>query len=261
MNAYVIAGIVLIALGTLVMTFGSNKSSAESQKEILDKFEETQQKIEKAKGSTDSDKGKEEIEQIENEFNEWASEFINNRERRKLELEKKDLDIKGNRVALSAKWKPQFETFFSSIRKIIDVYNKQAGTTITYDIVKLPENIFDPSVEDYEAKIKFRSDVIWLINVAPASALADKHMPNIKISILDKESIAFENNSSILNTKDAFSIIVKDDSTSKQNPIILIVKYKNDRYNMKNIPEDYEVKDGVFKELAKDLVGNQLLQL
>lgn len=262
MNSYIIGIFVLIVgtgLGTYLMYVGSGQSSAASQKELMDKIEETRQEIAEAKDSTNPDK--QEIEKIENEFNSWANEFVKNKDLKKLELEKENINTEGSRIALSAKWKPQLDTFLSSIRNIIDAYNRQAGASITYDINKLPENIFDPSAEEYEAKIIFKPDIIWLINIAPASALAEKQMPSLTVSIFDQKTKNYKDISSMLNTKDVFGILIRDDSTFNPNPIILIVKHKNDRYSMKNIPQEYEVKDDTFKELAKDLVESQLLQL
>ncbi|MCC9137157.1 hypothetical protein ACFSKU_20875 [Pontibacter silvestris] len=120
MNIYIVIGILIIAIGTFIMYVGSGKSSDKSQKEILEKFEETQHKIDALKSSPNTNS--KEIAKIEDEFNEWANDFIKTKDLKKLDLEKKGLDVKSNRIVLSSKWKPQLDSFFSSLKSMIDVY-------------------------------------------------------------------------------------------------------------------------------------------
>lgn len=256
MNSYIIFGILILVagtgFGTYLMYVGSGKSSAVSQKELIDKIEETRQEIAEAKNSTNPDKQK--IEMIENEFNSWANDFVKNKDIKRLELEKESIDTKGSRIALSNIWKPRLDTFFLSIRNIIDAYNKQTGDSISYEIEKLPENIFDPSAEVYTAKVIFSPDVVWVMTVTPALPLADDQMPIVTISISGQED---------RDAYDRFIIAIIDSANSDliQESRVQIVKIKNNRFNMKSIPQIYEIQDGTFRALAKDLMENQLLQL
>jgi hypothetical protein len=70
MDGYTILGIIIIAIGTALMVFGSGKSDSKSQKEITDKIVETQHKIEELKTGKTVDSAA--ITKIESEFNNWA---------------------------------------------------------------------------------------------------------------------------------------------------------------------------------------------
>lgn len=254
MNSYMILGILVLAVGTGLSAYLINLStvlsSKDSQKEVLNKIEETRQQIVDAKGAPNVDR--KEIEKIEDEFNSWADDFVKNKELKKLELEKEDINTKGNRIALNAKWKPHLDAFFSSIKNILDAYNKRTGDNINYNIPQLPDNLFDPAAVEYQATITFRPDIKWSISLTPAAPLADDPMPSLKISIYD----------SIGNyPQDKIGIAIIDDTKFNQDSRVLIMKHDNNRFNMNNIHRTYNINEDAFKVLAKDLLESQLLQL
>lgn len=246
MNIYIVFGIIIIGLGTLLIYYGSGKNDKQSQKEITDKIEDTQKKIEQLK--SDSNVNQTELTKVENEFDKWAEEFIGCKEKKKLELEKTIIGNKESRINLNSFWRPQLKEYLIETKKLISAYNSKANDSIQLEIPDLPDNIFLSNSNPYKAKITFRPDIIWEISIVPANNFSQKEMVDFQIKII----------------KDTLQ---KYDSDTEELAIVLnekriqIVILKNTRLNLKNIPEIFEYTDGRLKEIARLLVENQLLHM
>ncbi len=246
MNIYIIIGIIVIGIGTLLIYYGSGKNDRQSQQEITDKIEDTQRKIEQLKSN--SNVNQEDLVIVENEFANWAKDFVESKEHKKLELEKSVLGEKESRLKLNSLWKPQLNGFLQETKNLILAYNSNTGDSINFEIPDLPENIFLSKTDQYKAKIIFRPDVRWEISIAPAGEYSQNAMIDFRIEIYNDTLDKYESKTEFL----AFVLNIKR---------IQIVTIKNSRLNLKNIAETFEFSDNILQEIARTLIENQLLQI
>lgn len=241
MNIYIILGIVVVGIGTLIIYVGGNRDSQSSQNEITAKINETQKKIDNLKFESND---KEKVSQIENEFHEWANDFVENKDKKRIFVEKKQLENKESRIKFNELYRPHFLLFLETTKNIIDAYNAKTGEKISYRISSLPMNIFDPNVEKYKAQLIFNADVIWNIELKPAGVLSDNIMTTFQILITDKNGREI----------DLFALYPTENK-------VLVVKIFNSRFNFNNIPNDFLLEDVAYKNIAKTFIESQLLQL
>ena len=246
MNIYIIAGIVIIGLGTLLVYYGSGKNDKESQEEITDKIEDTQRKIEELK--SDPTISYKDIMEVENEFTAWADDFLEKKEQKKLELEKTNIGEKETRIELDSFWRPQIDEFLTETNNILSAYSSKSGDSIDFDIPVLPKNIFHVHADPYKANINFRKDIIWQIIIAPAKEHSRNSMVNFEIKIYK-------------DTRDEFDSFTEHLSFLLNPERVQIVTLKNTRFNLKTIPEVSEYSNTILKDIARALIENQLLQL
>ncbi|MES2138490.1 MAG: hypothetical protein V4511_02200 [Bacteroidota bacterium] len=241
MNIYIILGTIIVAVGSLIIYFGSNRDSQSSQNEITEKLNETQKKIDNLKlTSIDTQK----VNQIENEFHEWANDFVQNKDKKKIFIEKKHLENKESRIGLNEQYRPCFLLFLETTKNIINAYNAKTGEKFSYTINSLPMNIFDSNAEQYNAKITFKADVIWKIEIRPAGIFSDNIMASFQISITNEDG----------SEKDRFALMPHEGK-------VIVVKLKNTRFKFDDIPSEFLLDDITYKNIAKKFIESQLLQL
>lgn len=184
MNYYIIIGVLVIAFGSWFIYFGINKSTAKDKNDLIKQINITNKKIDELKDDKNIDVEK--LEDIENEFAIWAEEFVSNKEKKKLDLQKKQIENQSNVLDLNSQWRPHFERFFSDIKSIIDAYNSTTKNKITYDIKELPKNIIDKKSGLFESFIYFKSDIIWKISIRPGRNIAERKVPALGVEIFNE---------------------------------------------------------------------------
>ena len=117
MNRYIIIGIVVIAIGTIVMGLAQNPawmivggvinglglfvmaagslfSSRKDKAEIIGRIQTFREEIVAAKKATPTGESLKAVERVENEFTEWAGTFLTNMESKVVERQKGDIFLR-----------------------------------------------------------------------------------------------------------------------------------------------------------------------
>jgi hypothetical protein len=165
--AYVIAGLVLTAVGTLLIVIGGSKRGAIDSATANARVEDVLVRLEKAQteqpaGSPSASK----IEGIETEFRDWAGHFLKSRDAREVEGAREVLARREKELKFSEQARPIFVSFIDSIRRSVDAYNLEAKTDFSYQFNELPTNFFAAArgLSDIGA-VTFHDGVVWRAQV------------------------------------------------------------------------------------------------
>ena len=172
MNAYIIGGAILAALGTILMTYGgfvqSRKDSAKSDETL----ETISRDLVDLKGKPKSDLPSDAIQRVESDIANWAKDFATKKQQRTLQVERQISEHQSSVDHSNELVRGYFAFLISVIHKAIAAYNADSATRI--DLSLLPEvspTLFSDPAMRYEGQIKFSPNVRWLImsNYDPSS--------------------------------------------------------------------------------------------
>ncbi len=197
MNGYIIGGILLIALGTLAMVYGqhakSKVDSSEVSQVVQNKVDEVLKRIDEVRGDEKDKASAGKIQQIEQEFQTWASEFLKDRERRKIELARTHLDSSDVQLKVSNEWKPIFEYVLKTIDSLVQAYNAESGEAIKVNFPPVPANLYSEEAENYAGEVIFPNKVIWSVNFLSAKPPKQESPPTMFIYIKEKADQSYLN--------------------------------------------------------------------
>jgi hypothetical protein len=188
----IIVGILLNALGMGIMVYGqlvkSKVDSAEVSRVLQDKVDNVLKRIDEVReGETDeASVGK--IQQIEEEFKNWASEFLKNRELRKVELARTELDSVDVQLKVSNEWRPIFEYVLTTIESMAKAYNAKSGETIKVDFPSIPPNLYSEEASNYGGRVIFQNKVVWLVRFLSSKPPKKENPPQMIISFQKDEA-------------------------------------------------------------------------
>lgn len=169
----IIVGIMLNALGTGIIVYGqqvkSKGDSAEVSRVLQDKIDNVVRRIDEVREGEKNEASDGKIGQIEQEFKDWAAEFLKNREIRKVELARSELDSVDNQLKVSNEWKPIYEYVLKTIESLVQAYNAESGETIKVNFPPLPPNLFSEEAINYVGKIAFLNKVVWHIKFSSSN--------------------------------------------------------------------------------------------
>ncbi len=165
MDGLTIAGVVLIAVGTLLVAQAGQRDT----KKIARKLDEFKAALTEAKRETSpAAPAKERIADIERDFDSWAKRVLNNSEQINVEVEQSKARAARLELDISDQLRDPYGYFLSALRRAIGAYNKQAGTAaIIAHIPELPVNFFSAEGRAYRGRVQFREDTYWEIALSP----------------------------------------------------------------------------------------------
>ena len=179
MNFYIIAGILLFSLGTgmmlysfsiivgiLLNAFGTgmivygqhvkNKlESSEMSRGLQDKVDNVLKHIDELRVGANDEASAGKIKQIGQEFKNWAAEFFKNREIRKLEFARTELNSVDAQLKVSNEWSPIFGHVLETIESLANAYSDESGETIKVNFPPLPQNLYSNEAKNYGGEIVF----------------------------------------------------------------------------------------------------------
>ncbi|MHB8123756.1 MAG: hypothetical protein ACYDG4_16585 [Desulfuromonadaceae bacterium] len=175
--AHVIGGIVLIALGTGWMVYGQYVKGMEDGAILQGKVEQVLKSIDGIKQGETAEATAGKIQQIEQEFQTWATEFLRDRERRKVTLTKAQLDSVDEQFGVSNKVRPVFEYVIRTIESLARAYNAESDQKVQIDFPPIPPNLYSEAAENYRGKVIFPSNVVWVISFLSKKPSHREHPP------------------------------------------------------------------------------------
>jgi hypothetical protein len=163
-----VAGVVLIALGTLLIAIAQRRDSTADVRRIEATFQqkiaEVHRDISAAKALPTGSQATKKLDQIDHAFSDWAASFVQNRERRKLEIEQTRVADLQTQLDKSEIWRPVLELFLRTVSGAARAYSLETGSSITAHLPKLPPNLYDRAAR-YNGRVVFSKTVNWRIEL------------------------------------------------------------------------------------------------
>lgn len=181
----IIIGILLNALGMGIMVYGqlvkSKVDSAEVSRVLQDKVDDVLKRIDEVQGGEKNEASVEKIQQIEQEFINWAADFLKNRELRKVEMARTELDSVDAQLRVSDEWRPIFEYVLKTIDSMTKAYNAESGETIKIDFPALPPNLYSEEAIKYGGTVIFPNKAVWHILFLASSPPKKENPPSMYV--------------------------------------------------------------------------------
>src|SRR3954462_10897779 len=134
-------GVVLIGIGTLLAAFAQRRGSTADVRKIeatlQEKLTEVHQEIVSAKALSSPAESAKKLELIDRAFADWATGFVRDKERRKLEVEQTRVADKRKELDDSEVWRPVLELFLVTVGGAARAYAKETGQPIEVQLPKL----------------------------------------------------------------------------------------------------------------------------
>lgn len=242
-----VLGVIINAIGLLVMTIGSSISDKKDKSEIIEKISIFKEEINKIKKSSTNEEALNSVKKVENEFNEWAEEFVGNLESKSIKRQKDEILLKETEIDVSNKWRYIYQYVFEVIRQMLEAYNEKANKKIEFTIPALPINLFGEDAEALKCLIIFNENKVWRIGLGKVSPhKREKYTPTIDIRFFIGDKAI---DHSQYNSSDSSSIFLHLDIEDEKISVntlflnILIGKLKN----------TYSIKANEYKESIKEL--------
>lgn len=182
----IIAGVLLTALGTGFMVYGqlvkSKVDNAEAAQVLQDKVDSVLRHIEEVREGEKGESSAIQIHQIEDEFKTWAGEFLNDRERKKVELARSALDLVEMQLKVSNEWRPVFEYVINTIESFSTAYTAQSGEIIKVIFPSIPANLYSEEASNYNGQVLFPNRAIWRIRFSSSKPPKENNPPSMVIN-------------------------------------------------------------------------------
>ena len=190
MNAYIIVGILIIALGTGLTLYGQHIKSKSDSSILQEKVENVLKSIDETKKGEKDEATTGKMQQIEQEFRTWATEFLKDREQKKVAQAKNQLDSVDEQFKVSNEVKPVFEYVLKTIESLARSYNAESGQKVQIDFPSIPPNLYSQAANKYSGKVIFPSKVVWRVTFLSIEPPQRQYPPSMYVSfcLTDKES-------------------------------------------------------------------------
>ena len=182
-------GIALIALGTFGIIYGQHEKSKEDSSILQSKIDDVLKNIGEVKKGETNEVSVGKIQKTEQEFEIWASEFMKNRERKKVELARTQLDSIDTQLKVSNEWRPIFEHVLQTIDSLARAYNTKSSEPIKVDFPAIPENLYSAAASAYPGKVVFPNKAMWFVEFM--SSLPPTYPPSMNICFQHQKSSSF----------------------------------------------------------------------
>jgi hypothetical protein len=163
-----ILGVVIVAIGTYVVHYGDRRESKADARRTDEKLSEIQRRIASAKEVASSPQEAQKLDSIGQEFREWAADFVRNKERNKLEVERTRIGKVESQLEKSEVWRPVLALFLETIRRSVEAYAAETGKPLTVSFPPLPTNLYDKNTA-YTGIVDFGSKIRWTLELDRAS--------------------------------------------------------------------------------------------
>ncbi|HAF16298.1 MAG TPA: hypothetical protein DCK99_21890 [Blastocatellia bacterium] len=212
-NLVIVTGLVLIAIGGFLGFYGAQLNSradnAQASKgfkagidKVLNTIASVKQSVAVQGGASgaatpsttiqqplDSEANKEaekKLSNIEQDFSQWASDFIKNRDLKKLDLERQKLDARSKELEISKKYRPLLQYTIDVLKRVLQAYNATASAAFDIRLSDLPNNLYAVDTTVCEiGTVEFGSGVKWHVYVIVNKPADERNSPYFQIDIQD----------------------------------------------------------------------------
>jgi len=181
----IIVGILLNALGTGMIVYGqhvkSKVESSEMSRAFQDKVDNVLKHIDEVRVGANDEASAGKVQQIEQEFKDWASEFLKNREIRKVEFARTELNSVDAQLKVSNEWSRIFGYVLKTIESLANAYSAESGETIKVNFPPLPPNLYSKQARKYDGNVVFPNEVVWQIKFSSSDPPKKEQPPSMLI--------------------------------------------------------------------------------
>jgi hypothetical protein len=179
-----VAGVVLIAFGTLLIAVAQRRDStadvARIEATFQQKIAEVHRDIQVAKSLPSGSQATNKLDEIDHAFSDWAASFVRNREQRKLEVEQSRVADLKNQLDDSELWRPVLELALRTISGTWKAYAAQTRANVQVRLPELPANLYDRSV-NYGGEVTFGTKGHWLLELDRGVLALTGGFPSLEI--------------------------------------------------------------------------------
>lgn len=246
MNGIVILGILLVALGTGVMLYGSHRANQASQERTTHQVED---QIDKAldRMSAIAAEGDPAVQgalrSVEDQFASWASDFLSSRSDREVEVGRARLESQASDLEASRHLAPYFRAFLGDLRDRIAAVNARASLNINYDLAPLNDDFL---ATRYLGTVTFSDSVKWEVK-AGRQPFGD--YASLTIAKQQEDDYDLSEYSAVALSPEISSV----DSAG----VILI----GEGFTYPRLPETVELSEAAFRSFARELLEGELHRL
>ncbi len=190
MNWYIISGLIIIAIGTGLLTYGgvwqSRKDAAPSNEASMEKLDQITRDVSELKGRPKSELSARAIEHVEGDIEEWVRQFGTDSDVRKLALNQRSHEAQTSAEAGCALGRDYFAYCVSLIRAALPEYKASTSKEFDWELPEVPEKLFiDPSLR-YDGVVNFSATEQWQIEAFCNSAFPDISSTMVSVFLREK---------------------------------------------------------------------------
>jgi hypothetical protein len=168
MNAFIVWGIILVAVGTFLVTWGgivrSRKDSADSAKASEAQLNAISRDLADLKGRPKSDLSEDAIKRVETDITKWAQDFGSKKQQRKLQVEQQ-LAAHQSAVDHSNELiRGYFQFFLTVLRTALASYAQESNGQLDIQLPEMPATLFSDQDAHYTGRVLFSPAVHWNIS-------------------------------------------------------------------------------------------------
>lgn len=164
MNIQIIAGILLIAVGTWLTYRGANTDSRKDFEEVQAKIEGVRSEIHAAKAAASGGEAHR-LDALDSELTSWASDFEKNRPKLAMAREQELLKEKARAFEADLPAHEVLQSAISTLRGLLIAYDRNNPNQIKINVPDLPADIAT-AVKGWRGEVSFGEEVTWELAVS-----------------------------------------------------------------------------------------------
>jgi hypothetical protein len=183
MNTHIIVGVLLVALGTGVMIYGQWTKSKADSTALETKVDGVLQRIDSIRSGTTDPTKEAELAQVEDDFTQWATDFLRNREQKRIALQRSGLASVEEELRVSAQWRPIYQYVLDTVTNLARAYSAATNEPVVVSLPPLPDNFYGTRISDYGGKVAFPNKIVWHVGFRSDERARADQGPNMLIFI------------------------------------------------------------------------------
>jgi hypothetical protein len=162
-NWYIVTGIIFVALGTFLMTYGGIFQTRGDSKRSETRLDEISRDLADLRGKPKSDLRKDAIARVERDVQKWAKEFASEEQKKRLIVEQKRSDHDTSLEHSNKLAREYFGFFVAVLRDALTSYSATKGHPIKTDLPEVSDTLFSDPDKPYQGTISFTPTSTWKI--------------------------------------------------------------------------------------------------
>ena len=185
MNVYIGFGIVFIALGTLLLSYGSVFQARRDSQAAEQRLRQIAQDVAELRGRPQDELSDDAITKVEGEVREWAREFLTDKSQRKLQYDKRRT-IEDERRASAHRLALQYFRFLVvTLREAAASYGQDLGREIPAVLPEPDTELFTDAAAHYSGEVTFGDSAAWVLRAQLSEPTPDVSAPQILLSLME----------------------------------------------------------------------------
>lgn len=117
----------------------------------------------------------------------WADDFSKRKPDKQREFEQAKIATTQQEIQISADSMPLFSFTLRFIQQIVDAYEKRSGEKFSVSLAPLPQNFYDPKINNTSRMIRFAGDGQWQFSVNANPPANESNPPMLQVNFTSTE--------------------------------------------------------------------------